>query len=616
MSGKTSRTTWAAGLLAAAAAATGLATATPAIALSGADVTNGTYAFTAKINVTDKQACSGALVDPQWVLTAASCFTTDGQPAKAGKPAVKTTVTVGRMDLTQSTGSVQEAVELVPRTDRDVVMVKLAQPVPGVTPARIASAAPAPGEQLTSTGFGRTRTEWVPNKAHSGVFTVGAVDGGAVSLNGSDKAVICQGDAGGPVVRGSGDQAELVAVNSRSWQGGCLGTDASETRTGAVSARVDDLNPWIQQVRALPKQSKFTSGDFNGDGKDDVAVLYDYGNIGGRNRTALWVFTSNGKALTAPRTWWDSQGDSWNWNSVQLTSGDFDGDGKTDIGALYNYGVENGRNHTALFTFSSTGGSFKTPVKAWDSGTDSWNWNASKLTAGDYNGDGKADIGVLYNYGQTNDGRSQTGLWTFTSTGSGISAPRKVWDSGSDSWNWDASKIASGDFDGDGKQDVAVLYNYGSENGRNRTGLWFSGGASGLTSPNKVWDSQGDSWNWNASKLTAGDYNGDGKADIGVLYNYGQTNDGRSQTGLWTMSGTTAGVSAPNKVWDSGSDSWNWNWSEVVSGDFNGDGKQDIAAWYTYGPGPDGRDRSRLFTFTSTATGMNNPAVQWDSSTS
>ncbi|WP_406503235.1 FG-GAP repeat domain-containing protein [Streptomyces sp. NBC_00212] len=164
---------------------------------------------------------------------------------------------------------------------------------------------------------------------------------------------------------------------------------------------------------------------------------------------------------------------------------------------------------------------------------------------------------------------------------------------------------------------VGALYNYGVENGRNHTALFtFSSTGGSFKAPVKAWDSDSDSWNWNASKLTAGDYNGDGKADIGILYNYGQTNDGRSQTGLWTMAGTTDGVSAPKKVWDSGSDSWNWNWSEVVSGDFNGDGKQDIAAWYTYGPGLNGRDRSRLFTFTSIATGMNAPTVQWDSSIS
>ncbi|WP_329404365.1 VCBS repeat-containing protein [Streptomyces melanogenes] len=189
---------------------------------------------------------------------------------------------------------------------------------------------------------------------------------------------------------------------------------------------------------------------------------------------------------------------------------------------------------------------------------------------------------------------------------------QEVWDSGSDSWNWDASKVASGDFNGDGKMDVAVLYNYGQvAKDRNSTGLWFNGGASGLSAPKKVWNSD-TSWNWNASTLTSGDYNGDGKTDIGVLYDYGKAADGRNQTGLWTMSGTATGVNQPKKVWDS-TTSWYWPSSQPVSGDFDGDGKADIAVLYDYGKTADGRTRHGMWTFTSTGDTMNAPRLDWDS---
>src|SRR5262249_16605551 len=146
--------------------------------------------------------------------------------------------------------------------DRDAMMVKLAQPVTGVTPVKIATNAPVAGEQLRSTGFGRTKTEWVPNKLHSAAFTVASADATSVGLNGSAGAVIWQGDAGGPALREKDGQVELVAVNSRSWQGGCLGTDLTETRTAALSTRIDDLDPWTQQVLGLPRQAQFASGDF------------------------------------------------------------------------------------------------------------------------------------------------------------------------------------------------------------------------------------------------------------------------------------------------------------------------------------------------------------------
>ncbi|MFD7062780.1 FG-GAP repeat domain-containing protein, partial [Streptomyces sp. NPDC059906] len=135
---------------------------------------------------------------------------------------------------------------------------------------------------------------------------------------------------------------------------------------------------------------------------------------------------------------------SWNWDRSKVTSGDFNGDGKTDIGVLYNNGqTEDSRNKSALWTFTSTGSGFANPLRKWDSGSGSWNADASKLTAGDFDGDGRTDIGVLYGYGQDADGTNRTGLWKFTSTGAGFNNPALAFDSDDfTSWNWKASKLA------------------------------------------------------------------------------------------------------------------------------------------------------------------------------
>ncbi|MCA6095923.1 VCBS repeat-containing protein, partial [Streptomyces sp. SCA3-4] len=124
-------------------------------------------------------------------------------------------------------------------------------------------------------------------------------------------------------------------------------------------------------------------------------------------------------------------GRSWNWDSSKVTAGDFNGDGKADVAVLYNYDKVDGRNKSALWVFYGTDTGFRDPVKFWESGVpgsiDGWNWNSSELTAGDFNGDGKADIGITYDYGQSADGRNETALWTFTSKGDGFNEPRKVW---------------------------------------------------------------------------------------------------------------------------------------------------------------------------------------------
>ncbi|MFB0633272.1 RICIN domain-containing protein [Streptomyces sp. AB3(2024)] len=229
---------------------------TPAPALSGDAAPAGSYAFTAKLDIGDgRRACTGALIDPFWVITAASCFADDpSQPTTlpVGAPALRTTVTVGRTDLTTAAGQVRDVVELLPRSDRDLVMARLANPVTDITPLAMSTTAPVAGEELRVTGYGRTKTEWVPDQLHSAAFTVGAIGptGLAIAAKSPTDAAVCKGDTGGPALRQVGGHYELAALNSRSWQNNCLGA-AETTHTGAYNTRTDDLGTWIQQTSAV-----------------------------------------------------------------------------------------------------------------------------------------------------------------------------------------------------------------------------------------------------------------------------------------------------------------------------------------------------------------------------
>ncbi|MBT2406522.1 MULTISPECIES: trypsin-like serine protease [unclassified Streptomyces] len=232
-------------LVSATAVSAGLSSSGPALAVTGPEAAAGQYAYVARLNIGDEansRGCTGTLIDEWWIASASSCFaTTPGQQVPAGKPALKTTATL-------SNGQAVDVVDVVPRTDRDLVLARLAIPATGITGVKRATAATAAGTDLTAVGFGRTKTEWVPGKLHTGTFTTNTVDAATLAVTGKGTDAICKGDTGGPLLNAAG---ELVGVNSRSWQGGCLGTDAAETRTGAISARADDLGQWIQDVRAL-----------------------------------------------------------------------------------------------------------------------------------------------------------------------------------------------------------------------------------------------------------------------------------------------------------------------------------------------------------------------------
>ncbi|GHB22284.1 hypothetical protein GCM10010377_10110 [Streptomyces viridiviolaceus] len=131
---------------------------------------------------------------------------------------------------------------LVPRPDRDLVLARLSSPVWGITPVALGSQAPVDGEELSVAGYGRTADGWVPDRLHAGSFTVTGTRGAELDID-SEDASVCMGDAGGPAVRAGAGGDELVAVSSRSWQGGCFGSD--ETRRAAVETRLDDITDWI-----------------------------------------------------------------------------------------------------------------------------------------------------------------------------------------------------------------------------------------------------------------------------------------------------------------------------------------------------------------------------------
>jgi Trypsin len=249
MTGTIVRRTGVAGAAASLIVAAGWLGSAPAAGVSGGAPVPQGLEFAAHILVgnTDR-ACSGALIDPERVITATSCLA-DG-PVPAGPPPAPVTVTVGRSDLSATTGGHRLAVtQVVPHPSRDVVLAKLAAPVPDIAPVAIDTAAPAAGETLRVAGFGRTATEWVPDRLHAAALTVQDVGDGAFGLAAPAEtpATVCKGDGGGPTLRPSGTSFRLIGLHQSSGQAGCFGAPAGQTGGATVETRLDDLATWVQQ---------------------------------------------------------------------------------------------------------------------------------------------------------------------------------------------------------------------------------------------------------------------------------------------------------------------------------------------------------------------------------
>ena len=208
---------------------------------------------------------------------------------------------------------------------------------------------------------------------------------------------------------------------------------------------------WINNAVWLP-------GDFNGDGRADVAGVWNDG-----GKVSVAVFLSDGTKFL-PHTQWSLRDGGWG-NSIKWFAGDFNGDGRTDIG-----GAWNNSGATTLTVRQSTGGAF-IPVH-WSANAGNWS-DASAFIAGDFDGDGLVDVARAWNdIGRTSISVSLSGKTKFQQP--------IDWSIRDGGWILgNAVKWLPGDFDGDGRGDIGAAWNNGNLNTitvRRSTGKGFAGG--------------------------------------------------------------------------------------------------------------------------------------------
>ncbi|MFB9627594.1 FG-GAP-like repeat-containing protein [Nonomuraea helvata] len=284
--------------------------------------------------------------------------------------------------------------------------------------------------------------------------------------------------------------------------------------------------------------------DVTGDGKDDI-VAFTHG-----SGADVWAAASTGTGFGPSGKWHDFFAPS---GETPLT-GDFTGDGKDDI-VTFTQGA-----NADVYVAPSTGTGFGAAAK-WH---DDFALSGEIPAVGDVNGDGKDDI-VTFTRGSNAD------VYVALSTGTSFGAGQK-WH---DWFALDGEFPALGDVNGDRKDDL-IVFTQGSTADvyvALSTGTGFGAAAK--------WH---DDFAPGAEQPRVGDFNGDGKDDIATF-----TNNPAADVYVALSSGTGFGAAAK----------WHDDFAPAGEfpyvGDYDGDGKDDIVT-FTKGSSND------VFVATSTGT--------------
>src|SRR6267143_1107003 len=278
------------------------------------------------------------------------------------------------------------------------------------------------------------------------------------------------------------------------------------------------LLPGVPEPSVGRNPTSVTAGDFNGDGKLDLAVTNE-----GSNNVSVLLGNGDG-TFQAAVSYPAGSG------PVSVTSGDFNGDGKADL-VVANPGA--GSNSVSVL-LGNGDGTFQAAV-SYPAGSVPFS-----VTSGDFNGDGMLDLAV------TNEGSNNVSV--LLGNGDGTFRAAADYSVGAQPFS-----VTAGDFNGDGKPDLAVA-NAGSNNVSvllgNGDGTFQAAVSYGVGS--------------SPVSLVSGDFNGDGKLDLAAANESGNN--------VSVLLGNGDGTFPSPASYGAGLQPWS-----VTSADFNGDGKPDLA---------------------------------------
>ena len=283
------------------------------------------------------------------------------------------------------------------------------------------------------------------------------------------------------------------------------------------------------------------AGDFDGDGRTDLALLIQGPDCG------AWLpvlLAEEGRFMEPTLGAWWIDPDYCARQVRQVASGDFDGDGLADIALFF----ETEGGGTRIDVLRSDGERFV-------AGPESW-WQSDRYTAGlvahllpgDFNGDGRMDLATLWS--SSSECHSHVHVFLSTAQGFQYAGPEGWWgDAGVCATG--VAQAASGDFDGDGRaDDLALLY---EEDGSQRhIDLLRAEDGRFVQSDTPWWVEEALDPPAELRALLPGDFDNDGRTDLAALYDEGECSssirvlasggEGFAPSGWWAADGYCAGA--------------------------------------------------------------------------
>ncbi len=338
-----------------------------------------------------------------------------------------------------------------------------------------------------------------------------------------------------------GEQVQGIAAGDFTGDGKLDLVIANNIYSGTISILLGNGDGTFQpaqqyELGAGTYPSSMVAGDFNGDGRLDLAVVIvgqsDVAALPGIGDVA--VLLGNGDGTFQPQVDYALGIGAGFDSSRDIVAGDFTGNGHLDLAVTDQLaGGSDAVPGTVCVLLGNGDGTFQPEVQ-YAAGLD-----PDGIVAGDFNGDGRLDLAVPNE--DSND------VSVFLGNGDGTFQPQVIYAVGSD-----PDAIVAGDFGGNGHFDLAVANEESSDVSV------LLGNGDGTFQPQVTYAAGSFPYD-----IVAGDFTGDGKLDLAV------TGDG-----IHILLGNGDGTFQPAKSVSAIID------SDLVTGDFNSDGRIDLADSY------------------------------------